>query len=145
MTRRGSGEQRGWTDTAIIKTSSRIDVPGNRAVISAGPITIGGIAFAGDRGIAKVEVSTDDGKTWDQATITENPSPAGLSWVYWELPWTPSSGAYTLVVRATDGDGALQTETTGCRNCPMGHQATTASRLVWHKFSGGSPDTADTM
>lgn len=107
----GYWQQRGWTDTAIIKTSSRIDVPGNRAVLSAGPTIIGGIAFAGDRGVAKVEVSTDDGKTWQPATITENPSPAGLSWVLWELSWTPSSGAYTLVVRATDGTGTLQSET----------------------------------
>jgi DMSO/TMAO reductase YedYZ molybdopterin-dependent catalytic subunit len=105
----GYWQQRGWTDTAIIKTSSRIDVPGDRAVIAAGPTEIGGIAFAGDRGIAKVEVSTDDGATWQEARIVENPSPAGLSWVLWTLPWTPVSGAYTLVVRATDGTGELQT------------------------------------
>ncbi|MGC4190210.1 MAG: molybdopterin-dependent oxidoreductase [Thermomicrobiales bacterium] len=105
----GYWQQRGWTDTAIIKTSSRIDVPGDRAVISSRPTEIGGIAFAGDRGIAKVEVSTDGGETWQEATIAENPSPEGLSWVLWTLPWNPASGAYTLVVRAMDGTGALQT------------------------------------
>lgn len=105
----GYWQERGWTDTAIIKTSSRIDVPGERAVIAAGPAEIGGVAFAGDRGISRVEVSTDDGATWQEATITENPSPAGLSWVLWSRPWDPSPGAYTLVVRATDGTGAVQT------------------------------------
>ncbi|MGB3330366.1 MAG: molybdopterin-dependent oxidoreductase [Thermomicrobiales bacterium] len=105
----GYWQQRGWTDTAIIKTSSRIDVPGDRAVIASAATEIGGVAFAGDRGIAKVEVSTDDGATWREATITDNPSPSGLSWVLWTLPWTPESGAYTLVVRATDGKGELQT------------------------------------
>jgi len=105
----GYWQQRGWTDAATIKTSSRIDVPGDHAVIDAGPTTIGGIAFAGDRGITKVEVSTDGGASWQTATIGENPSPQGLSWVLWTLPWSPASGAYTLVVRATDGTGTLQT------------------------------------
>jgi len=106
---KGYWQQRGWTDDGIIKTSSRIDVPGDRGVIAAGPTEIGGIAFAGDRGISKVEVSTDDGQTWREATIRDNPSPAGLSWVIWTLPWQATTGAYTLVVRATDGNGSLQT------------------------------------
>ena len=105
----GYWQQRGWTDTAIIKTSSRIDVPGDRAVVATGQTEIGGIAFAGDRGISKVEVSTDDGATWQTATISENPSPAGLSWVLWTMSWMAEVGTYTLVVRATDGDGVLQT------------------------------------
>jgi len=106
----GYWQERGWTDTAIIKTESRIDVPGDRQVIAAGPTEIGGMAFAGDRGITKVEVSTDDGETWIEATITENPSPEGLSWVLWTAPWSPEPGAYRLKVRATDGTGELQTE-----------------------------------
>ncbi|MGC4104755.1 MAG: molybdopterin-dependent oxidoreductase [Thermomicrobiales bacterium] len=126
---KGYWQQRGWTDTAIIKTSSTIMVPGDRGVISAGPTAIGGIAFAGDRGIAKVEVSTDDGATWHAATITENPSPAGLSWVLWNLPWTPASGAYTLVVRATDGNGDLQTSDTASE-LPDGASG-------WHRITVG--------
>jgi DMSO/TMAO reductase YedYZ molybdopterin-dependent catalytic subunit len=105
----GYWQQRGWTDVAVIKTSSRIDTPGNREVIPAGAAEIGGIAFAGDRGISKVEVSTDDGETWREATIRENPSPDGLSWVIWSMPWQATPGAYTLVVRATDGAGEVQT------------------------------------
>lgn len=106
----GYWQQRGWTDIATIKTSSRIDVPGDRAVIAPGRATMGGVAFAGDRGIAKVEVSTDGGASWQEATIAENPSPSGLSWVLWTHPWTAVTGTYDLVVRATDGTGALQTQ-----------------------------------
>ncbi|MGI8482881.1 MAG: molybdopterin-binding oxidoreductase, partial [Thermomicrobiales bacterium] len=82
----------------------------DHGVISAGPTEIGGVAFAGDRGIRAVEVSVDDGKTGKEASIVENPSPGGLSWVLWKLAWIPASGAYQLVVRATDGMGEVQTK-----------------------------------
>ncbi|MGI8406198.1 MAG: molybdopterin-dependent oxidoreductase [Thermomicrobiales bacterium] len=107
---KGFWQQREWTDIGTVKASSRIDMPGDHAVISAGPTEIGGVAFAGDRGIRAVEVSVDDGKTWKDASIVENPSPGGLSWVLWKMPWIPTSGAYQLVVRATDGMGDVQTK-----------------------------------
>lgn len=106
----GYWQQREWTDTAIIKTSSRIDVPGDRGVVAAGTNQIGGVAFAGDRGIRAVEVSTDGGETWAEAPIVENPSPAGLSWVIWRTEWVAKPGTYDLVVRATDGMGQVQTD-----------------------------------
>jgi len=106
----GFWQQRGWTDDATIKTSSRFDVPGNRDVLAAGQVEIGGIAFAGDRGISMVEVSRDGGETWVEATIRENPSPAGLSWVIWAMDWVAKPGTYDFVVRATDGTGELQTD-----------------------------------
>jgi len=125
----GYWQQRSWTDTAIIKTSSRIDMPGDRSVIPAGPTEIGGVAFAGDRGIRAVEVSVDSGKTWREAKIVENPSPGGLSWVLWKLAWTPVSGAYQLIVRATDGMGEVQTED-GAPELPDGASG-------WHRVTVG--------
>ncbi len=106
----GFWQQRGWTDPAIVKTSSRIDVPSDRDVLPVGRTVIGGVAFGGDRGVSRVEVSTDGGDTWQEATITDNPSPAGLSWVIWELPWEAEQGSYEIVARATDGMGEVQTE-----------------------------------
>ena len=106
----GYWQQRSWTDTAIIKTSSRIDMPGERGVVASGMIDVGGVAFAGDRGIQAVEVSTDGGDTWTEATIAENPSPAGLSWVVWTMEWVAKPGTYDLVVRAIDGTGERQTD-----------------------------------
>ncbi len=104
----GYWQDRGWTDSAIIKTQSHFDVPEGRDVLVAGTQTIGGVAFAGDRGISLVEVSFDDGDSWEEATIAENPSPAGLSWVIWTMEWVATPGSYALVVRATDGEGNLQ-------------------------------------
>ncbi len=106
----GYWQERGWTDEGIIKTQSRFDVPERRDVLNAGRHEIGGVAFAGDRGIGMVEVSFDGGDTWQEATIVENPSPAGLSWVIWTTQWEAKPGRYELVVRATDGEGNLQTE-----------------------------------
>ncbi len=107
---KGYWQDRGWTDGGVIKTQSRFDVPDRRDVLSAGRHEIGGVAFAGDRGVSKVEVSFDDGASWNEATIAENPSDAGLSWVIWTMDWDAKPGSYVLVVRATDGEGNLQTE-----------------------------------
>jgi len=100
--------QQGWSDSAIVNTNSRIDVPGRNVKWTGGEVTIGGIAFAGSRGISKVEVSTDGGKTFTQATL-ETP-PGALTWRRWIFKWTPpASGTVKLVVRSTDGTGNTET------------------------------------
>lgn len=106
---RGYWQQRGWDDLATVQTMSRIDVPAHGKELPLGVETqIGGIAFAGDRGISKVEVSTDDGKTWAEATLKPPLSP--LTWVLWTYAWTPAeTGSHKLVVRAWDGTGTAQT------------------------------------
>jgi hypothetical protein len=86
---------------------SRIDVP--QGPVKAGQKTwIGGVAFAGDRGVRDVEVSTDGGKTWQKAQV--KPPLGPFTWVLWALPWTPPApGSYTLVVRAIETNGTVQT------------------------------------
>ena len=65
------------------------------------------MAFAGDLGVFKVEVTLDDGKTWAQARIDY--SGTKLTWVLWSYPWKPAgAGEYKLSVRATDDAGVLQ-------------------------------------
>lgn len=107
----GYWQQQGWTDVGIVKTESQISVPANKAIVRAGAAELAGIAFAGDRGIRQVEVSLDGGATWQTCQITADPSGHSLSWVLWRYPWHPAPGTYTLLVRATDGTGALQTST----------------------------------
>ena len=106
----GYWQRRDWTEEGVVKTSSRIDAPRPRGIVRADEAELAGIAFAGDRGISKVEVSTDGGATWRAAAITDRPS--ALSWVIWRLAWSPppAPGTYEVVVRATDGTGELQTE-----------------------------------
>jgi DMSO/TMAO reductase YedYZ molybdopterin-dependent catalytic subunit len=103
---KGYWQQRGWDDRAEYKTMSRIDTPHGSA--SRAGATIAGIAFAGDRGISQVEVSTDGGATWAPAEIKAPLSP--YSWVLWQHRWTPSrAGKVDVQVRATDGRGDTQT------------------------------------
>lgn len=102
----GYWQERGWSNDAQIKTTSIIYYPAPQAQIN-GPLPIAGVAFAGDRGISKVEVSTDGGETWNSATLKEPRSP--YSWVLWAYEWTPSTqGRHRLLSRATDGNGQLQ-------------------------------------
>ncbi len=88
--------------------TSRIDRP--RGKVAAGhAIEVGGIAFGGSLGIQKVELSTDNGSTWNAVTL--QPPLSKDSWVLWTWQWTPpTAGNYTLMVRATNGKGDLQVE-----------------------------------
>src|SRR5207302_11053825 len=71
------------------------------------PIGLRGMAVGGDRGISKVEISSDDGETWDDAEITKPGTKLG--WSLWSYQWTPDEEGETgLVVRATDGNDQLQ-------------------------------------
>jgi len=101
----GYWEQQGWDHEAIVKTNSafRVETKDGAA------LALGGWAFAGNRGISKVEFSPDGGKTWLPAAVKE---PLGENcWQFWSATWTPPRpGEYTIKVRATDGKGALQPE-----------------------------------
>jgi DMSO/TMAO reductase YedYZ molybdopterin-dependent catalytic subunit len=104
---RGYWEQQGWDPNVLVKTTSRFDVPRDGDILRLGSIAIGGVAFAGTRGVSRVEYSTDGGGTWNSATLDAPLS--ALTWVLWQATWTPSSeGAYRLIVRATDGTGKSQ-------------------------------------
>jgi DMSO/TMAO reductase YedYZ molybdopterin-dependent catalytic subunit len=96
----------GWDNIAEIKTASRIDVPGEMSVVHAETV-VAGVAWAGDRGIRRVEVSLDGGRTWTRAVLRRELAPA--AWRQWRLPWRPSGpGRVVLRVRAVDGRGDLQ-------------------------------------
>jgi len=114
--RHGCGfyKEQGWGRQGdSIPTHSRFDAPQVRgdhfeAPFQVGkPVEVRGMAFGGDRGISKVEVSSDDGETWDDAEITKPGTK--LSWSLWSYQWMPDKeGETTFVVRATDGNGKLQ-------------------------------------
>jgi len=115
----GYWQQRGWTNDAMIETTSIIYYPPDGATVNSS-LPIAGVAFAGDRGISKVEVSTDGGNTWNTAQLKPPKSP--YSWVLWAYQWTPTTtGTQTIIVRATDGTGQLQDST---QNQPFPNGAT---------------------
>ena len=104
----GYWQQQGWSDGAPINTNARIDLPNRNIRWTGGAITVAGIAFAGARGISKVELSSDGAKTWAPATLET--AMGQLTWRRWTFPWTPSgAGPAKLIVRATDGAGNTET------------------------------------
>jgi DMSO/TMAO reductase YedYZ molybdopterin-dependent catalytic subunit len=103
----GYWQTRGWSDAAPIRLTSRIDTPTSMTKIQAGQQTyIAGVAFSGNKGISEVDVSLDNGQTWQKATLKQPLS--DLTWVLWELPWTPTAGTHTITVRAIDMQGNVQ-------------------------------------
>lgn len=123
----GYWQSRGWTDDGTIKPISRIDTPVDRDVLRPETTQIGGVAWAGVAGVDRVEVSTDDGATWQVAEIAESPGPN--AWVIWQLPWMPTTGTYDLVVRLVDGTGTLQSND-GSPPLPDGASG-------WHRITVG--------
>jgi DMSO/TMAO reductase YedYZ molybdopterin-dependent catalytic subunit len=108
----GFWEERGWSDTAIIKTQSALDT-GNldlsndkHVKLENGKVVLGGYAFAGERGISAVEVQIDGG-AWQPAQLKRPTS--SLTWREWRYEWPATPGDHVAIVRATDGAGQLQT------------------------------------
>jgi DMSO/TMAO reductase YedYZ molybdopterin-dependent catalytic subunit len=89
----GYWQKKGWANNAQYNTHSYIVIPGNAplrknfrnlgslSIVVGEQIPIAGVAFAGDRGISRIQVSTDDGATWKDARIKNPLSP--YSWVIW--------------------------------------------------------------
>jgi DMSO/TMAO reductase YedYZ molybdopterin-dependent catalytic subunit len=103
----GFWQKQGWSDLAVTRTMSRIDFPRSGSEIPMAMASFGGIAFAGSRGIRAVELSFDDGVSWQPAKLEDVIAP--LSWRFWTIDWQPTKpGAVGVLVRATDGKGQLQ-------------------------------------
>jgi len=75
-------------------------------LVEAGPVTLTGRAWAGRRGVARVEASTDGALTWSEAHLGDEVS--CYAWRGWSCQWEAGPGRYTLCVRATDTEGNVQ-------------------------------------
>ncbi len=114
---KGFYETQGWGPDFTIHVRSDIYSPRRTQIASgfkfndnfsaAKPTLLQGRAFGGDKGVQKVEISLDGGTTWQLAHI-DYPG-TKLTWVFWSYSWTPTApGDFTLICRATDMDGTLQ-------------------------------------
>ena len=117
----GYWQRLGWSNIAQDNAGSSILIPGQAPARQrfrtldetadssyGGKVPIAGIAFAGTRGISKVEVSTDGGTTWKTAQIKDPLSK--YTWVLWTAGYVPANQEnYKIVVRATDKSGKTQT------------------------------------
>ncbi|HVL22500.1 MAG TPA: molybdopterin-dependent oxidoreductase [Thermomicrobiales bacterium] len=115
----GFYEQQGWGPNFMPYTRSDIFRPRTR--LRSGKFTftrefpagqeieIRGRAFAGNRGIRSVEISTDGGDSWRPVEIYYPGTK--LTWALWRYTWTPpQAGQFVITSRAVDGNGDPQPE-----------------------------------
>ena len=71
-----------------------------------GQVDLRGRAWSGHGPIRTVEVSSDDGGTWDAATLDAETD--RWSWRGWTFRWDARPGRHVLCARATDDSGRTQ-------------------------------------
>ena len=105
---------RGWSKEALVKATSVVDTVAVDSVIEDGDrklIPIGGIAYAGARGISKVEVRVDYEPNWHNAELRTPLS--DVAWVIWRYDWPFEEGRHDFQVRCVEADGTPQIEEEG--------------------------------
>lgn len=102
--------RRGWDKVARVRATSVIDtVYIDNITENEGTtiVPIGGIAWAGARGLSSVELRIDEGE-WTpvelRAPLTDR------TWQLWRYDWTFSEGSHTFEVRCIEADGTPQIE-----------------------------------
>jgi DMSO/TMAO reductase YedYZ molybdopterin-dependent catalytic subunit len=83
--------------------------------VAAGPVPLFGRAWSGWAPIERVEVSTDAGVNWHEATLDaqrneqgEGPGSDELAWRAFAYDWEATPGEHVLTVRAFDAGGREQ-------------------------------------
>ncbi len=103
----GFWESRGWTNDAERWAQARFTDPRDGAKVSGRGITLYGYAVGNLDGIKAVQLSFDNGRTWQDADIYSNPSP--LVWSFWKFEWiTARRGRRQIRARAIDGKGRVE-------------------------------------
>lgn len=115
----GYWEERGWSDDATYRLNGLVLSPPDGLVVDEGTVRLLGSAFAGPRDVASVEVSADDGATWEPAAIDYTRgdvwegapvpyNPGAQVWTLWHFDFQPPTpGRYAFVVRVRGADGAV--------------------------------------
>src|SRR5258708_12750748 len=101
----GYWEQRGWDPDGLVRTESRFDVPADHSQVRS-PFIAVGVAWAGTRGVSRVEVSMDDGRSWRAAELEQVADT--LSWRRWKITLELLPGAYPLPLLPINGAHPFQ-------------------------------------
>jgi DMSO/TMAO reductase YedYZ molybdopterin-dependent catalytic subunit len=91
-----------------LQVKSTIARPARGETIQAGAACrIRGFAWTSDSEITRVEVSTDGGRSWNNAQLAEQN--VQNAWRMWHYVWqNPTAGRHTLMCRAHDRRGRVQ-------------------------------------
>jgi sulfite oxidase len=112
-----------------LNVKSLIASPRDGASVKAGATRVQGVAWAGEADIAKVEVSTDSGATWQPAQLGKEQS--HYAWRLWSYSWSASKpGTYTVMSRASDTQGRMQPDSVQWN--PSGYLINVVDRVQIH-------------
>ncbi len=89
-----------------VRVKSVIATPRDNIIMPQGQSRIAGAAWSGEVPLAKVEVSTDGGRSWNAARLTSSNGRWG--WQTWDYSWGATPGSYKIMARATDANGYSQ-------------------------------------
>ncbi|SDY41641.1 sulfite dehydrogenase (cytochrome) subunit SorA apoprotein [Micromonospora pattaloongensis] len=104
----------------VVAVNAAILRPGDGEPVPAGPTRISGYAFAGeDRDVARVEVSVDGGRHWQQAELDAGAGP--WAWRLWRATVDVPAGPVEIVARAWDTSASTQPESAGHVWNPQGY------------------------
>jgi DMSO/TMAO reductase YedYZ molybdopterin-dependent catalytic subunit len=118
----GYWQRQGWTNEGTIRLTSIISVVPTAPKVGE-LSTLGGVAFAGDREVTRVEVSVDNGRTWDDAVLKG--ALDANAWNLWRYDWTPEqAGPVHIRVRAFERVGGVEVMQEEMRHAPFPDGAT---------------------
>ena len=103
-------EDRGWDCSPPMAIDTTIYFPRDGVRVKAGEaLELGGAAFGGTR-VKSVEVTIDEGRTWQNAEIVKSMKMDNV-WVFWKaILIFPEKGRFSVNVRASDIHGNVQLE-----------------------------------
>ena len=105
-----------------MQPKSEILQPVDHGKVGVGLNRVLGVAWAGPDAVAAVEVSTDDGRNWTQASLIGITAP--YSWTMWDYSWRPQqTGPCRILSRAVSASGRMQ---------PMRHEPLHGGYLIHH-------------
>ncbi len=105
--RPGDGQARMVPISRMVPRSFITNIRSGDSLRAGAPLWARGIAFGGDAGVARVDLSTDGGETWEHAKLW--PDEGKYSFRQWRAPFTlPGRGRHVLMVRCTNRDGVAQ-------------------------------------
>jgi sulfite oxidase len=93
-----------------LNVKSLISSPRDGAAMTPGILHVQGVAWAGEADVIRVEVSTDNGSSWQSAQLSGER--IHYAWRLWSFRWKATkAGDYAIAARATDSVGRTQPTT----------------------------------
>lgn len=114
---------------ALVRPPGHPDFMSRVRAVPAGACLLDGRAWSGYGPVTRVEVTTDGGASWADATL-EPDGAAPWAWRGWRYEWDAVPGEHTVSARATDATGRVQPVTAAWNRGGFANNAIQRVRVV---------------